>query len=303
MPQVSVIIPTYNRAGYVVEAIDSVLAQTFNEHEIIVVDDGSTDNTKEVLAKYGDRLRYIYQANAGVSSARNHGIQEAKADWIAFLDSDDIWFPEKLAVQMEFVHKYPDVVLHTVNVEVPEEEHAAANSFGHCGFTPGHVDEVIEKPFLTHFKYRTLVMPPAVMVKKGSLIQAGLFDTQLSICEDYDLMCRMALQGKWGVTNQVLAKAFRREEGTPNLSQQRRKRAHVVKLLIGVHTGLLEGCEMMPCEQQYVKRLLSGNYREMIVHYKRDKLYREAMQAAMSAMKHQSDPLCVAKCVASMLFK
>ncbi|MBM2835200.1 MAG: glycosyl transferase [Candidatus Brocadiaceae bacterium] len=96
--QVSVVIPTYNRAPYVIMAIESVLAQSYQDYEIIVVDDGSTDGTRDVLEPYRDRIRYMYQDNKGVSAARNTGIQESRGEWIAFLDSDDEWLPNKLEI-------------------------------------------------------------------------------------------------------------------------------------------------------------------------------------------------------------
>ena len=102
IPRVSVIIPTYNREEYVVKAIDSVLGQKFDDYEFIVVDDGSTDNTKEIVNKYGDMIRYIYQHNSGVSAARNTGIKLAKGEWVAFLDSDDEWRPDYLLTQIEY---------------------------------------------------------------------------------------------------------------------------------------------------------------------------------------------------------
>lgn len=105
MPQVSVIIPTYNRADCVTRSIDSALSQTYKDYEIIVVDDGSTDNTKQILQSYVDKglIRYIYQDNAGCAAARNAGISDAKGEWIAFLDSDDVWLPDKLAEQMQYL--------------------------------------------------------------------------------------------------------------------------------------------------------------------------------------------------------
>ena len=107
---VSVIIPTYNRRDYVQEAIDSVLAQRYTNYEIIVIDDGSTDGTGEALrARYGDRIRYEWQENQGESVARNRGIELARGEFVAFLDSDDLWFPRKLGKQVEFMEANPGV--------------------------------------------------------------------------------------------------------------------------------------------------------------------------------------------------
>ena len=108
----SVIIPTYNCAPYLAEAIDSVLLQAGVNMEIIVVDDGSTDHTKDVVEKYGDRITYITQVpGRGASAARNLGIRHASGEWIAFQDADDIWVPEKLSQQLDALQKYPDARL------------------------------------------------------------------------------------------------------------------------------------------------------------------------------------------------
>jgi glycosyltransferase involved in cell wall biosynthesis len=105
IPGISVIIPTYNRAQLVTKAIESVLAQTYHDYEIIVVDDGSTDNTREVLEPYMNRIKYLYQENLGPSAARNAGIRASRGEWIAFLDSDDRWLPEKLTQQIEYLQQ------------------------------------------------------------------------------------------------------------------------------------------------------------------------------------------------------
>src|SRR5260370_32555542 len=111
MNVVSVIIPTYNSAAYLGEAIHNVLAQTFQDFEVIVVDDASTDNTKEVVGLIGKRIRYIRQDRAGPSTARNHGILESSGDLIAFLDADDVWLPTKLAKQVDSLKQHPEAVL------------------------------------------------------------------------------------------------------------------------------------------------------------------------------------------------
>ena len=106
-PKVSVVIPTYNRAEKVQKAITSVLVQTFTDIEIVVVDDGSSDDTGQILKKtFGDRIRYFYQSNQGVSATRNRGIAEARGEWIAFLDSDDYWDSDKLKLQFEVLEKF-----------------------------------------------------------------------------------------------------------------------------------------------------------------------------------------------------
>src|SRR5262245_55450805 len=100
-PLISVIIPSFNSARFVVQAVESALAQTYSPIEIIVIDDGSNDNTRVVLGPFFEWIRYVYQSNAGLSNARNRGIKEARGDLIAFLDADDQWLPEKLVKQWD----------------------------------------------------------------------------------------------------------------------------------------------------------------------------------------------------------
>src|SRR5258706_9894136 len=108
-PLVSVIIPTFNNAPYLVESLNSVLNQSFRNFEVLVIDDGSTDNTAEVLQPYSASIRYIRQNNGGPSSARNRGLKEALGQFIAFQDSDDIWLADKLLFQMECFNQHPEV--------------------------------------------------------------------------------------------------------------------------------------------------------------------------------------------------
>lgn len=113
---VSVIIPVYNSEKYLAEAIDSVLAQTYQDFELIIVDDGSTDHSREIAKSY-PKVKYIYQENRGVAAARNYGIKQAKGEFLAFLDADDLWLPEKLALQMEVFAKEPSLEIVTGFVE------------------------------------------------------------------------------------------------------------------------------------------------------------------------------------------
>jgi glycosyltransferase involved in cell wall biosynthesis len=181
-PLVSIIIPTYNRAWIVRDAIDSVLGQTYADFELIVVDDGSTDRTPQILDAYGDRLRVIHQANQGVSAARNRGIGDSSGPLIALLDSDDIWLPEKLTVQVDFFKRYPAALI------CQTEEIWIRNGLRvNPGKRHRKPSGMIFEPSLE----LCLVSPSAVMVRRELLEEVGLFDENLPACEDYDLWLRL----------------------------------------------------------------------------------------------------------------
>jgi glycosyltransferase involved in cell wall biosynthesis len=184
MALVSVIIPTFNRAGSVVRAITSVLDQTFKDFEIIVIDDGSSDGTEEALARFGRQIRYhAHPSNQGVSAARNTGIRLSIGPLIAFLDSDDYWLPEKLHSQVDFFrHRLDAQACQTGEIWIrngrrinPKRRHLKPS---------GDI-------FAPSLKL-CLVSPSAVMLKRPLLDAVGLFDEDLPACEDYDLWLRIA---------------------------------------------------------------------------------------------------------------
>jgi len=184
-PLVSVIIPTYNRADLVRRAVDSVLAQTFSDFELIVVDDGSTDRTQEVLAAVDDRLVLITQPRAGVGAARNRGLRAARSPLIAFLDSDDYWRPEKLAVQVGFFEENPEIMICQTE-EVWYRRGFRVNPRTKHRKPSGDV-------FLPSLKL-CLISPSAVMMRRALFDQVGRFDESLPACEDYDLWLRVAAE-------------------------------------------------------------------------------------------------------------
>ena len=182
MSKVSIIIPTYNRADLLREALDSVLAQTYQEFELLVVDDGSTDNTRELVAGYGERTAYVFQENRGVSSARNLGIQSSTGEFIAFLDSDDLWLPEKLEQQVTIMEQHPDLQLcHTEEIWIrrgvrvnPKKKHKK-----HGGY-------------IFHYCLPLCVISPSsVLIRRTLFEKVGYFDENLPACEDYDLWLRI----------------------------------------------------------------------------------------------------------------
>jgi glycosyltransferase involved in cell wall biosynthesis len=180
-PLVSVIIPTFNRGWIVQEAIESVLTQTYAYTELIVVDDGSTDNTQALLDRYKD-ITVVCQENSGVSAARNRGVDAAAGEYLAFLDSDDFWLPEKLASQMAFFRTHPEAMIcQTQEIWIrngkrinPKERHRKASGF-----------------FFERSLELCLVSPSAVVIKKELLEDVGGFDEALPACEDYDLWLRI----------------------------------------------------------------------------------------------------------------
>lgn len=184
-PLVSVVIPSFNYGHLVGEAVDSVLAQTYPNVEIIVVDDGSTDDTRERLAKYGDRIRYHYQPNAGLSAARNTGIGLAKGQFIALLDSDDAFHPDKLALQMEVLTKYPNVGL--VGTDSFSDE-----PIEWASVRPDDIDSATETVTLDQTVIKAQFAPSSVLARRECFELAGLFDTDLKSVEDRDMWIRIA---------------------------------------------------------------------------------------------------------------
>jgi glycosyltransferase involved in cell wall biosynthesis len=186
-PVISVIIPSYNRENEIPQAIESVLAQTYKNFEIIVVDDGSTDGTEKRLQEYINKkqIHYFRKDNSGPSSARNYGLNLAKGQYIAFLDSDDLWLPIKLEVQMRRFADQIDLGLVYSNVLSynPDQGHVFLryNKKLPSGFI---LDELIYK--------KVNLVPSSILVKKSTLDEVGAFDEVLKIHEDRDLHIRIA---------------------------------------------------------------------------------------------------------------
>ncbi len=182
-PIVSVVLPTYNRGWCLKGAIDSVLDQNFGRFELIVVDDGSIDDTSRLLSAYGDRLRIIRQQNRGVSAARNSGIRAARGKAIALLDSDDSWLPGKLTAQVDYFNAHRDALI------CQTEEIWVRNG---VRVNPGKRHRKEAGMIFERSLALCLVSPSAVMMRKSLLDEVGLFDERLPACEDYDLWLRIA---------------------------------------------------------------------------------------------------------------
>jgi glycosyltransferase involved in cell wall biosynthesis len=183
-PKVSVVIPAHNHARFLPDALASVRQQTWREFDVVVVDDGSTDNTAEVVAGFAPHVRYLYQPNAGPSSARNTGIRHTHGEYVAFLDADDTWMPEKLALQVEYLDAHPDAGLVFTKVLVMSEA-------GQPLYTYPHRYRYGRRAFA-----RLLLWPygsmNVVMVRRACFERFGLFDESLPAAEDWDMWLRVA---------------------------------------------------------------------------------------------------------------
>ena len=199
---ISVVIPTYNRYEVLKRALTSVYSQIHKPKEVIIIDDGSTDETSQILKYFPDAV-YIYQENAGVSSARNLGIKKSNYEWIAFLDSDDEWHPDKLQEHLELHLDKPELqmsytdekwVRDAKEVKIPNKYRKyGGDIFNEC------------------LSY-CIIAPSATIIHKNLLDRVGLFDESLEVCEDYDLWLRVAIENDIGLIDKKLITKYGGDE-------------------------------------------------------------------------------------------
>jgi glycosyltransferase involved in cell wall biosynthesis len=212
--RISVIVPSFNSAEFIADGIRSILNQTYPAYEIIVVDDGSTDNTAAVLLAFGDGIQCIYQENRGPAAARNAGIRIARGDYICFLDADDLWLPNKLQVQLDFMEQHPDIALVFSDMEEIDKGKVVHRSyFAKTMFRPDldpSVPDAALKLLIENF-----ILTPMVTARREVFAVAGLFDEALRVSEDRDLWARIAARFRIACLPLVLG---RRRIHTNNVS-------------------------------------------------------------------------------------
>jgi glycosyltransferase involved in cell wall biosynthesis len=195
---ISIIIPAFNAEKYIAEAVESALSQTYKNFEIIVVNDGSTDSTKSVLSEYSSQITIIDITNGGVSVARNTGILTAKGQYIALLDSDDLWHPEKLEFQVDYLKRNPEVVMISGGREKFSETDEIRVKKSAC---------VMENVILSHHDIlrRNPIHCSSVLIQKHIFSRSGLFDPRSKGAEDEDLWARIASIGRVSYSNDPLS--------------------------------------------------------------------------------------------------
>lgn len=201
-PRVSVVMATHNGAQYIAEAIQSVLNQTFSDFELIVIDDGSTDNTSEIVSQFlfDNRIKYFYQKNKGTSAARNKGIEEAKGIYIAFIDQDDIYFPEKIYKTYQYLEKNAVYGMVYTNMHLIDSQGQFI-----CEWLT-KMKFYGEGDIYLNLLSECFFGPIAILVRKSVLFDAGLFNEDVKCVEDIDLWLRIARISKIGLIREPLVK-------------------------------------------------------------------------------------------------
>ncbi len=211
-PEISIIIPTYNRADFVVQTVESVLKQSFSNYEIIVVNDGSTDNTDEVLAPYLSlpNFRYFSQENSGRSTARNLGIKNSRGEWLLFLDSDDMLFEDALSFLSNKRREYPEVkMIGGTYVKIDENDNLLTQT--NFIIKHGKTEQLVNDPYLSLINNYYLPMG-SYIVHRDVVNADGKFESNLEPCEDFDFCLRIARESKLAYFKTPIVK-FRKHGG------------------------------------------------------------------------------------------
>lgn len=270
MPKVSVIIPTYNRGNLIKRAVDSVLSQTFKDFEIIIIDDGSKDDTKEVLAPYMDRVRYVPQANGGISKARNRGIELAQGQYIAFLDSDDYWAPEKLQMQTDILDGNPKIGIVYVRMPIVDEHGNV------LGMKPNGVSG---KNFQELLRVWGDLPTSSVMTRKECFDRVGVFDPNLPPMEDIDMWIRIAYHyDLHEIEGKVLAYYWRHDH------QITKDLVKVYSGLVKIHAKILESFKDADIPRDLLVRKLVKNQYTLSRVYSSQKKFKEAFENVSQAI-------------------
>lgn len=282
----AVVIPLYNKARHIKRALDSVLAQTFKDFEVIVVNDGSTDRSEKVVERCTDqRIRLVNQANAGAAAARNRGIAEARADLIAFLDADDEWLPEHLAAISRLAKKYPECGAYCTN-------HKTVGTDGRLGpstftYLPGSSSDGVLHDYFKHVLTGFPLNSTKVAIPKKVFAECGLFPEGEQDGEDLDMWCRIALKYPIAYSTEVGAIYHRDSDnriGAKGYPSIRRKLVETLEnaLATGEYLGSIERADLAEYLNQSliigaIRNIQCGNVergRELLQRASNTRLFR-----------------------------
>jgi len=299
-PTVSAIIPTYNRAHLLPKTLESVFAQTRPVNEVIVVDDGSTDNTAEVIKSYGSSVRYIRQANAGAGAARNHGMRAARFDYLAFLDSDDLWVPEKNELQMAFLNEHPEVDFVFGDMANFSDESDDAK--------PEIKDPQLHKYFVENacnledlfscLLIENMIPTPSVMFRRSCVERVGFMDEHLKIAEDLEYWLRVSLCCRCGFLDGVLVKRCRHQGNLiNNWAECHQHHAWVLERTMQSNHGISRRA------QRLIKKKLADLYYDLGSYYFKQRQFSKCRSyLLMGGPRHRIDWKRLVKLKVSSLF-
>jgi glycosyltransferase involved in cell wall biosynthesis len=274
MPRVSVIIPTFNCARFLDRAIASALEQTYTDYEIIVADDGSTDDTRDIVARIGNKTRYFFQPNGGLSSARNLGLSKANGEFIAYLDADDMWYPHKLESQVAFLDAHGECGLVHSDVTVIDE----SDQIIHRRFNQETGRTVPNGHCLMDLLRRCHINATTVLERRRNIELIGGFDERLKSLEDYLHWIRVAMEGlAVGYINEPLAMYRWR---AASLSSNRRGMAEARATMLEI---LLERSDLpLRCGQEAAEIV-----QEQLFNVQRDLAYLDRINGRMNAARRR----------------
>lgn len=278
LPNISVIIPTYNRASMINEAVESVLSQKYKDIELIVVDDGSSDNTAEMLRPYLDRVIYIKQENQGNAAARNTGLKEAKGELIAFNDSDDLWVEDKLEKEVRYLEEHPDVDMVCGNGII----FGNTKDAGRLVISQSRA-ESLEKKGITvkDIFMKSTIRTPTVVIRKKVIDALGGFDGNLRVCVDGDFSLRLLGSGyKAAFINDIFFKLRKHDD---NLSSDREQRLlHSIKIIKKLLSDKpeLEGI----IGKENISKRLAYRYYRLAKTYKKKGKFNDAVESISNAI-------------------
>ena len=274
-PLVSIIIPTYNRAAIVTNAIKSVLEQTYQNFEILVVDDGSIDATQSTLAKIKDkRVKLISASHGGAAAARNIGLKTAQGEYIGFCDSDDLWIASKLELQINYFKQNPDVDLVFGDVvSLRGKKIETASYFGERKPHAGHVfNQLLQYNFIPNV---------SVLVRKSCLDQIGYFNEELKTSEDYELWLRFCLHYKVSYISEMVVQVLR-HDGNITMDDQTTYSNHLSVLdLMAKKFGTL-------ISKSALQKAYGRTYRNLTYSHILNRRWSQARTTIVQSFKHDS---------------
>lgn len=288
-PKVSVIIPAYNSARFIRKTIQSVVDQTYPNVEIVCIDDGSTDGTRREVTENFPSVVYIHQQNRGVAAARNLGIAKSTGEYVAFLDSDDLWLPEKLAAQMNLVRQDPNVKIVHTNIKL--------DTNGVITDSPYPTDHQSGKMFDNLLLQKGSIVCSTLLVKRECLDKVGVFDETLRTSEDVHLFLRLAYHYDFHFLNRPLAIKIHHDANLTNLYN-----AHFA-------AGTIASIEMIERQFPEYTRGKSKVMRRALFqrarlkaegHYRRGE-YPNALRLLLQALRYDPTPLNFASIVKQAL--